>query len=308
MTKKTKEYLIQGDHYFPSTQSERSDTLPAGAYECRFTQEGIPFFEPIKITTDKIVDIPNSFTEKVVTEIEQFWSEGVSTKFAQYGLVHKRGLLLSGRPGTGKTITLAKTAEVVINMFNVVVLFNPPPQYITIYLRLIKDIEPDRKILVMWEEFDTMLNRHESELLSLLDGELQVGNIIYLATTNYLTRIPSRIKNRPSRFARIIEVGEPDEVARRAFLEHKLTSEDKITFLEPMVQASEGFVIDQLKDLIISVCCFGYPIADAVMKIKEMQEDSMGADDYHEAQAEDVFRTAGLVSNKGVRGPLTPLR
>lgn len=306
MKKKTKEYLISGDNYFPNTQTERSSALPAGAYECKVTVEGAPFFQPIQIITDNIIDLPHSFMQDVVNEIDTFWSLDVSQKFEQYGLVHKRGIILAGKPGTGKTIALAKTAKMVIEKYDGIVLFNPDASALKDFLRIIKDIEPQRKILVMWEEFDAVLDHYESQLLPLLDGEIQVGNIVYLATTNYLTKIPSRIKNRPSRFARVIEVSEPDAETRRLFLDAKLHDTDK-TLLEPMVQASEGFVIDQLKDMIISTCCFGYPIEEAVRKIKEMQEESVGVDDYQEEQAKTIFKS--LKKEKSSRfGPLQPLR
>ena len=301
-----KEYLINGDNYFPNTVSNRIASLPPGAYSCGTTMDGIPYFSPINIMTDKIVDIPNSVTEDVAQEIINFWSDGVSKKFEEYGLVHKRGILLAGRPGTGKTVTLAKTAQIVIDELEGIVLFNPNAGVLSEFLKLIKEIEPTRKILVIWEEFDSILCGHESELLSLLDGEIQVGNIVYLATTNYLSRIPSRIKNRPSRFAKIIEVVAPTTRARRIFLNAKLTEEDKEKYLEPMVHASEGFVMDQLKDLIISVCCFNYPIDEAVRKIKEMEEDSLGIDDYNEEQAQSIFKSNNnkLYKNK----PLQPIK
>lgn len=302
---KPKEYLINGDNFYPNTVAERTECLPAGAYQIGTTMEGAPYFTPIKIVTDRIIDIPNSITESVVSEVEKFWSDGVSKKFEDYGLVHKRGIILHGKPGTGKTITLAKTAEVVISRFNGIVLFNPSPEMLPAFLRLLKEIEPDKKVLVMWEEFDGLLRHAESELLSLLDGEVQVGNIVYLATTNYISEIPSRIKNRPSRFARIIEVGVPDTEARRAFLNFKLTPDDKENYMAAMLEASEGFVIDQLKDLIISVCCFGYGISEAVLKIKEMNEGAMGVDDYQEAQAQQVFSAAKTSSR---HSPLKPLR
>lgn len=305
--KKTKEYLISGDNYFPNTQAERSTILPPGAYQCKVTMEGAPFFEPISIVTDEIIKIPNSVTEDVVAEVKQFWSNGVSEKFEKYGLVHKRGILLAGAPGTGKTITLANCAEVVVKELEGIVLFNPDPALLPDFLRLIKDIEPNKRVLVMFEEFDSILSYSESSLLCLLDGETQIGNVVYLATTNYLSKIPSRIKNRPSRFARVIEVVPPDETTRRAYLSAKLQDDDR-KHLEPMVQSTEGFVIDQLKDLVISVCCFNRPIDEAIRKIQEMSDNSMGNDDYMEQQAKEVFATNKKSNRFNSKGPLSPIK
>lgn len=47
MSKTQKEYLVNGDNFFPNTQTSRADKLPAGAYECRVTMEGAPYFEPL---------------------------------------------------------------------------------------------------------------------------------------------------------------------------------------------------------------------------------------------------------------------
>lgn len=302
--KQIKEYLVSGDNYYPNVQAKRTPNLPPGAYECAVTMNGEAFFRPIQIMTDKIIELPNSVMAEVISELQEFWSAGVSNKFVQYELVHKRGVLLHGVPGTGKTILLALAAKKVIEMGGIV-LFNPDVDNLKEFLRLLKDIEPDKKVLVMWEEFDSILNYSESTLLSLLDGEIQVGNIMYLATTNYISKIPARIKNRPSRFARVIEVSTPDEETRRAFLEAKLHESDR-HLLENMIKSTEGFVIDQIKDLIISVCCFGYNISDAVIKIKAMQNDyHTGIDDYNEEQANSIFRS----NNKKQKGsPLQPLR
>lgn len=301
----TKEYLVNGGNYFPNLVAERSDGLPAGCYECAVTREGAPYFRPIKILTDTIINLQDTAAVEISNEIKNFWSDGVSEKFKQYGLVHKRGVLLHGPPGTGKTISLAKCAKMVVEELDGIVLFNPEPSTLTEFLRLIKEIEPNKKILIMWEEFDSQLRGSESSLLSLLDGETQVSNIVYLATTNYIARIPARIKNRPSRFARVIEVGVPTEQVRREFLEAKLHDSDKDK-IDALIQYSDGFVIDQLKDLIISHCIFEQGIAESASKIREMINEATGIDDYQEEQVKSVFDT--LKSKDRPKSPLQPIR
>ena len=298
---KSKEYLVNGGLYFPNLVAKRSDTLPPGAYECAVTNQGEAYLKPIEIVTDKIVDLGG---DTIKEEIDLFWSKGVSEKFEQYGLVHKRGILVHGPAGTGKTIAIAKTARHVVDNLGGIVLFNPAPSYVKEFVRIIREVEPDKKVVIMWEEFDEVLTGDESLLLSLLDGEIQFGNIVYLATTNYISKIPARIKNRPSRFAKIIEINKPSKEQREAFLTAKLHESDKDK-LPALIQASEGFVIDQVKDLIISTCCFNYSIDVAVRKIKEMEQDSTGVDDYNETQRNDYFKT--MTKDKKVT-PLQPLR
>lgn len=301
---KTKEYLINGDNYFPNLKSERSSTLPAGTYEIATTMEGAPYLKPIKIITDNIVDLDDGVTKDVVDELKLFWSSGVTEKFKQYGLIQKRGILLHGIPGTGKTLTLAKAAQYAIKELGAIVLFNPSFGMLKDFLQLIRQIEPDKKILIMCEELDSILEyESESTILSILDGEIQVDNIIFLATTNYISKIPARIKNRPSRFARVIEVGIPTVEMRTQFLKAKLHETDA-HLLPSLVQASDGFVIDQCKDLIISVCCFNYKIEDAVMKIAEMR-GAIGVDDYNEEQRNEVFKF-GKKDRKA--SPLQPIK
>lgn len=300
---KQKEYIVNGDTYFPSVQSERSPVLPAGAYETGITVEGAPYLTPIEIVTDEIVKIPNYAINEVVDDIDLFWSDKVSAKFLEYKLTPSRGIIVEGVPGSGKTIALAETAQHVIAKYNAVVLFNPETRSLKQFLRLIKDIEPGRKILVMFEEFDSILREDEANLLCLLDGEIKVADVVYLASTNYISRIPSRIKNRPSRFAKVVHFGIPDKASREIFLKAKLHDSD-MHLLPALLDVSDGFVLDQIKDLIISVACFGYDISDSVRKIQQMQEEAQGVDDYNEDQAKSIFNK----SDKKVINPLRPLK
>jgi len=154
-----------------------------------------------------------------------------------------------------------------------VVLLNPNPNLVSDTVGYIRDIEQtDRAIMIIWEEFERWVNENEGCLLDLLDGVEQVDNAFYIATTNYIEQIPSRIRNRPSRFAEVKEIGAPNAELRRAFLEAKIHPEDKVD-IDDWVERTEGFTIDYIKDVIISVLVLGLSLEDATSKLQTLKAE-----------------------------------
>jgi len=138
--------------------------------------------------------------------------------------------------------------------------------------------QTDRPFMVVWEEFENWVENSESELLALLDGIQQVDNTIYIATTNYIDTIPERIKDRPSRFADVMEIGLPNATARRIFLEAKIHKTDNVD-IAMWVNETEGLSIDHLKDLIISVLVLGMSFEKALEKVSRITSYDDGLSD-----------------------------
>lgn len=259
-------YYEKDGAFSPRKRVKIEQEITPGIYQLSVDQMGNIFFFPQAATSDQLVTLPNTVTDKVTKEVIQFWQDDTKKKFDEYGLVHKRGILLYGSPGTGKTCTIIKVMENLVKAGGVV-LFNPDPNLLQHAIPQIREIQPDLKILVIFEEFDRLVNR--PDFLSLLDGESQVDNIVYIATTNYIQRIPDRIKNRPSRFASVVEIGAPNADARLVYLTAKLKNVNEKE-LKHWVKLTNGMVIDQIKDLIVSVCCFGLSLKEAADKINKM--------------------------------------
>lgn len=259
-----------GKRFFFGMPSESFPKLDAGIYTIGVDKNGSVYLDPMSAMTDTLIRLPDFTSEKVIKEVEKFWLPETKAKFEKRALVYKRGIILHGIPGVGKSACIAQIMEAEVNNGGIV-FFAPTPNMLHYVMKCIREIE-DKNIrcLVVWEEFDELLSHGESEYLSLLDGEMQIDNVVYLATTNYLDRIPARFKNRPSRFASIIEVGLPNEATRRAYLENKIYPEDQIN-LDEWVKATEGLTIDHIKDLIISVLCLDIPLTEAVDRLKQFE-------------------------------------
>jgi SpoVK/Ycf46/Vps4 family AAA+-type ATPase len=112
-----------------------------------------------------------------------------------------------------------------------------------------------------------------------LDGEIQKSNVIFMATTNHIDKIPARIR-RPGRFSSIIEVGFPSEETRLFYLNKKLGGRSGLGL---WAKKTEGFSIDELKETVLAVVCLSQDL-DAVIKRVKANKDSI---DYADQEKED---------------------
>lgn len=273
-----KEYNLHGGGFFLSRGAPPTGkTIPPGVYSGGSSHAGL-FLVPMNVTTDQLIKMPNTTSEQVVNDLLKFWSPETRAKFDNYGFIYKRGILLYGAPGTGKTCTIASVMEQVVGAGGIV-LFNPNSDIVPDLVNGLREIEPNKRVLVVFEEFDERCD--DPSFLSLLDGEAQLEDVVYLATTNYIDDVPERIKNRPSRFALVLDVGAPNREARTLFLQAKLKGAD-LERVEEWADKTEGLVIDQLKDLIVSVCCLDVPLDEAIDKIRKMEALAQEREGYDE--------------------------
>ena len=262
------EYNIREGAYFASVESVVKHRLPNGVYTAGVDEWGSIYFRPFVPITDELIEFKDSLSEQIVKMVDHFLSQEVKDAFTKYNIVYKRGVLLYGMPGTGKTSVVNLIMQTAAKK-DMVILYNIPPNLVNASVDAIRAVEKNnRKIMVIWEDFEDIVTNYERDILNLLDGIVQVEDIFYIATTNFLDEIPNRVKKRPSRFADIIEVGTPPAELRRKYILSKLHPEDNID-INFWVEHTEGFTIDQLKDLVINVLVLGMDIDKAIEKSRE---------------------------------------
>jgi AAA+ superfamily predicted ATPase len=270
--------------------------LPAGAYVCSLNQYGEPQLLAKDLQVDDLIDFANSLPAQILAEIENFWSLG--DKFQRYGYLHRRGYLLYGPQGAGKSSVVHQVVHRIIKAGHVAV-FSEHPGVLTRTMELFRKIEPDRPLVCMFEDIDAVIEVHgDSELLQWLDGSHQINKVINIATTNYPERLDRRIVSRPRRFDRIIKIEAPVAAIRDTYLARKLPE------LEPPERArwvalTEGLSFAALAELVISVACLGNTLEDTVRVLRTL-------DDQQPSSKE--FDRPGAMGFGSVRGQAAPRR
>lgn len=173
---------------------------------------------------------------------------------------------------TGKTVIVSRVVKEALKN-NAVVLFNPNPGELQQIYEALEHTAPNKLTLVIFEEIDEIVVNasRASTFLSVLDGEIQKNNIIYLATTNYIDKVPLRFQ-RPGRFSSIVEVGFPSSQAREVYLTTKKVDPYA---LKTWVEKTEGFSIDELKETVLAVKCLDETLDTVVGRVKELKERGM---------------------------------
>ena len=268
---------VGDDEYLPVGECKK--ILPAGLYDYSMTNRG-PVFVKKKITVDDLIEFSDSISESVLQEIERFWL--AKDAFIKYGFLQRRGYMLFGPQGSGKSCLVQLIIKGIVDKGGLAFIGNNDPNEFGSILHTLRLIEPTRPIVCLFEDIDAIINTYgEARLLSLLDGEIQISNVLNIATTNYPERLDPRIVARPRRFDRLIKIDMPEARIRKIYFEHKLldSTPEEIGL---WTVATDRFSFAALADLVISVKCLGNNFEDTVATLKKLQTKRASSKEFEE--------------------------
>jgi hypothetical protein len=265
--------------------------LPSGAYGCSLNQYGDVQLMTRDLQVDDLIDFADSLPAKILHEIENFWDLG--DLFLKHGYLHRRGYLLYGPQGSGKSSVVHQVVHRIIKAGHVAV-FCEHPGFLTRAMEVFRKIEPDRPVVCLFEDIDAIIEIHgDSELLQWLDGSHQINKVINIATTNYPERLDRRIVSRPRRFDRIIKIESPTASIRETYFRKKLPDLATNGHLAHWVTLTEGLSFAALAELVISVACLGNNLEETVTLLR-------GLDD-HQPHSKEFDRPGTMGFGNAVR-------
>ena len=253
-------------------QGPTKKKVPAGVYNILMdNSSGRYFCQKIHLELDEVLRIPDKVYEEIVDNVISFYDK--KEHFEKLGYNHKRGILLYGNPGNGKSFILNYLIKELLKNDVIIFYF---PEYVSSFERFINDfqqVDPNRKKLVIMEDIDAVMEIHEnkSSLLNMLDGVKQFSNICFVATTNHPEKLEERIVNRPSRFDKRYLIDEPTSEVRKFYFERKLPKQYHKD-IDKWVKDTEGLSFSHLRELIISILLFDWDYQKAINNLKGMKE------------------------------------
>jgi hypothetical protein len=218
-------------------------------------------FTAISSTQMSDLVLPADRRDQMIGDFKRFLRS--ESQYQALGIAWRRGAILIGPPGNGKTHFLrALVNELDIPCLYVQSLADPYREPEQLLERIFDRCREIRPCILIFEDLDSLIDENNrSYFLNQLDGFERNHGLIIVATTNHPEKIDSAILDRPSRFDRKYEFPLPEYQQRAEFLgiwKEKLRSSDNLACqwdgsnIPKLAEKSEGFSFAYLKELMIS--------------------------------------------------------
>ena len=203
--------------------------------------------------SQKILDLLDLEVFGFMKDVKKYGKEGIT----------KRGVILHGRPGVGKTtigyITCNYASESTVIWVTPEVVSNENGNSFRSIKELYKLVDFVSPCILILEDLDLFTEDRDlgkgspvlGALMNVLDGIGSVENAVTIGITNRLDCIEKALRNRPGRFDRLIEIPALDKELRKKMFCNRL-SEWKVSkeTMEYVVSKTDGWTGAEVQEFV----------------------------------------------------------
>lgn len=238
-------------------RQQGKEELPSGIYSLENINEERVLVETEFHKKDSFIDL--STIQLIEKDIDTFLkSKHIYDKLQ---IEYKRGLMLFGPPGTGKSFLINNLISN-LKAENMLIIY----MKVRMPLSMMKSLNKDPRVkILIFEEFTNLLQADWScseDTLNFLDGDKSINNTLVIGTTNYPEKLPDNITKRPGRFDRFYKIGylKSDDIQR--YLKHY-----NLKASEELLERDD-LTIAMLKEIILIHLREGLSFVEAISRIE----------------------------------------
>ena len=159
--------------------------------------------------------LEDTMKSDIFRTIDEFFKDDGSF-YKEYGLPYKRGILLYGAPGNGKT-TLVRS---ITGSTSAPVIYWQITEHTGSYSvqEVFSTVARMAPAILVIEDIDSMPEHTRSSFLNTLDGARVRAGLFIIGTTNYPEKIDPALINRAGRFDSTYEIPSPSSDIRRNYM------------------------------------------------------------------------------------------
>ena len=182
-------------------------------------------------TWDDII-LPAERKETIRGHVDDFFKPETRAMYEEMGVPYKRGFLLAGPPGCGKSLISKIIANTTpgVNFIYVITLHCPNMSEERAIEAVFEKARASAPCIVCFEDLDSQLDRHvRTTFLNAMDGFEANEGVLTIATTNNPDEIDPALVNRPSRFDTKWVFSYPEVDERQRYLTSRMLRACRLT-------------------------------------------------------------------------------